>query len=144
VGLIPVTINGEKVKVIPGLTAVDVHGNLTNKGFQLEKVLDEEPNKWICTDNGLGYKSSVIASGKNSTEITSVVAEFVGDSNSLETGKEFLGYVGSIPYKNSDPANAKAWVMAHILIGGITKIGDVTFEVNSNGNFKSLKMFAAN
>lgn len=119
---------------IPGLAAVDLHGNLTPKGFELTKNLGGVQSEWKCqlVDGLLNYVAE--AFGPSASKITSVKATVYGVSASGidQDAAEFLGFVASLPYDGADPAKARAWVAANVGRSAETVIGGVTFQTFAN------------
>ena len=59
------TVNGVEIKIIPGLTAVDVHGSMEKIGFQTEKNIGAEISTWrsrMSDENG-DYEVTVTGNG---------------------------------------------------------------------------------
>ncbi|MFA6335957.1 MAG: hypothetical protein WCX48_10505 [Bacteroidales bacterium] len=131
-----VNILGVDCKTIPGLTAVDVHGNFTNKGFSLEKRLETEVSTWTCKLSNLESEFIVVATGKDPDNIVNVQGTVLNysDKNTSEIAKDFLGFIASLPYENSQPEVARDWVLNNIEKGGSTSIGNVKFEIIANGD----------
>jgi len=124
-----------EVKTIPGLTAADVHGNLTNKGFILEKNLTAEGSSWTCKSSDTEKDLIVVVFGDSPTSILNVKGTVLNYSTekTADIAKEFLGYLASLPYENSQPTIARDWVINNIETGGTTTIGNVKFEIFANG-----------
>ena len=118
-------------RFIPGLAAVDVHGNLTNKGFALEKIQADGKESWICKLQDSTGILTGDAYGQSATKILSVQGTAVSfnPSNINSVAGEFLGFLASLPYEGSSPAQARAWVVANIHHDSVTRIGGVKFEI---------------
>ena len=122
--------------VLPGLAAVDIHGNLTNKGFELTKDFSD-PNQpiWTCTEETGDYRATAIAYGDGSpTKITLVRASFDDFSKRRENrqeAKDFLSFIATLPYDGSEPVKAREWVRSNSGRNKSTVIGGVTFELNA-------------
>lgn len=117
---------------IPGLAAVDVHANFTNKGFTLEKRLDTVQSEWRCKDESSARLMLVEAFGNpGPTRLTLVRGTYSGytSDNVDKEAAEFLGYVASVPYDGSDPYRARDWVERNIGANAKTTIGGVSFEL---------------
>jgi hypothetical protein len=123
------------VKIIPGLTAVDVYGNFTNKGFILEKNFTPEGSSWICKSSDAESEFIVDVYGSSPTNIINIRGTVLNYSTKKTTdiAKDFLGYLASIPYENSHPEIAKEWILNNIERGGTTVISNVKFEILANG-----------
>lgn len=135
-----ITINGIVSKTIPGITASDIHGNFTKKGFVLTKNIGSDFSTWTCADYKYMREYKVVASGKGPDEIVSVDITATFDNELDNETKEFLGYAASLPFKGSSPQAAKDWVIENIN-GGLTRFGDVTYKLSSSNNSRILKMY---
>jgi hypothetical protein len=128
--------------VIPGLAAVDVHGNFTNKGFTLDKHLDPVQSEWRCKDENATRSMLVEAFGDSPTSLTMVRGTYTGytSSNVEKEAADFLGYVASIPYDGSQPGEARDWVKRNIGSSTTTSIGGVTFELIADPSAPRVRM----
>lgn len=119
---------------IPGLTAVDVHGNLTNKGFSLNKNLKPGNVYWECKNQNSEHLYHVFIYGDNASNIFQVKATVLNySSKSTESlAKDFLGFIATIPYTGSKPNEAKNWVISNINKSCTTSIAGVTYEIVAN------------
>lgn len=139
---IPETI--EQEETIPGLTAVDVHGNFTNKGFKLttehrpafsfEGGSYPEETVWSCTEETSAHQTLVEVFGASPTQITSVSVTYSNYSRgSTNQGcKDVFGNVASIHYHGSQPKIARVWVKKNIGKNAKRTIGGVNFELFAN------------
>ncbi len=129
---------------IPGLVAVDVHGNLTSKGFDLDKEIGTEGCFYHCTkkeESGVYY---VRIYGRTPEAIEEVKASFTNytNENTVELSKDFLGYISTLSYDNADPEKAKEWVIKNIGKNAKTEIGGVKFEIIANApKMRTLRVF---
>lgn len=134
-------------RTIPGLAAVDMHGNLTNMGFNLETIYGtrEERTVWICTDEDGGCELKADAAGPGPTEIENVrgICRHLGGGNAVPKAREFLGYIASLPYSGSDPERARKWVESHVEQNSKTTIGGVKFEIRGVRSMRMLLMSPA-
>lgn len=129
-----VTISGMEYKTIPGIAAVDVHGNFTNKGFELKKDIGSEVSSWTCTLSNTEYQYIVSIMGSGPTDIVSIsgtVMNFTKKSTS-DVAKDFLSFLATVSYKDAQPDAAKNWVLENIDKTSSTIIGNVKFEMTSN------------
>lgn len=117
-------------RAIPGLAAVDVHGNLTSRGFTLQTYYSDIQSEWKCTRKASNCDYSVEAFGSSPTEITSVVATINNFSNrsTRALASEFLGFLASLPYDGATPVEAKNWVQANVDRKAKKQFGPVVFE----------------
>lgn len=125
--------------IIPGIAAVDVHGNLTNKGFSLETIPGkEQPEtlwqcKWRNPDSIVGQTFSANVFGVSPTKISSVNAFVSGGVD--EAALEFLCYVATLQYDDANPMRATQWVKTNIQKRSknpTTKIGRCKLELGGN------------
>src|SRR5690606_22452325 len=88
---------------IPGLTAVDVTGNVERRGLTCEGPTTEPAGvSWFCSDGTF----VVSASGASPTRLRAVSAGAVGVDD--QTAAAFLGYIATLPYDTSQPEEARA------------------------------------
>lgn len=134
-----VELNGIVSYTIPGLKAVDVYGNFTNIGFNLDKNTYNGYQSWTCK-RSIGLSDYVVvAQGPSSEKITDVSASVTF----VKLGKdetEFLGYVASLPYKGSNPVAAKRWA-SNTLTNKDTTIGEVSLFISVSENSRTIKMY---
>lgn len=129
------TVNGVEIRIIPGLTAVDVHGNMEKIGFETQKNLGSEIATWtsIKSDENGDYKVTVTGNGPE--KITSVDANYTKlSSPKMEIAAQFMQFVSSLPYTGANPEAAKAWVNDHAKKGGDTLISGVKFRITARDN----------
>lgn len=129
------TVNGVEIKIIPGLTAVDVHGSMEKIGFQTEKNIGAEISTWrskMSDDNG-NYEVTVTGNGPE--KLTSVDGRYSALSNpNMASATQFLQYVSTVPYKGANSEVAKEWVGSHSDKGGDTIINGVKFRITARDN----------
>jgi len=121
---------------IPGLAAVDIHGNFTNKGFILKKNLNLELASWICTQETSESYYEVSVFGKGPTKITRIEATALNYTNkdTASVVKDFLGYVATISYTGSQPTKARQWVIDNINKNASMSIGSIRFKIYANSD----------
>lgn len=125
----------ESEPTIPGLMPVDVHGNLTTKGFTLEKNLGSIQCSWMCKkDLPFGVLMADVY-GSDVDAVTSVQAIASAPDIHAESIKaqatEFLPYIASIPYVGADREAAQSWVRENIGQNTTKIIGGMKFELIS-------------
>ena len=128
------TTTAPTTKTIPGIAAVDLHGNLTDRGFTLRKNLTLKPASWICTLRTDEYQYEGGAYGAGPSQITKIDAMTLNFS-SKDTGTvavDFLALIASMPYEGANQSQAQAWVRANINTAATTVIGPVKFEMTVN------------
>lgn len=126
---------------IPGMSAVDVYGNLKKLGFTCDGPdVFEGRAFWECKEETNEHLFSVEILGNSATEILSVQATALNYSNKQtdSIAKDFLGYVASIPYENSKQANAKDWVIKNVSQNTNTVISGVRFTMVENDRSRIL------
>lgn len=130
---------------IPGVAAVDVHGNLTNKGFKLSTIYGDEMTEWTCQSESADHTLIATAMGHSTTQITYVNATCMnfGTRDTSEIAAPFLGYVASLPYDGSQPQRARDWVEANVARNTATTIGSVQFELMGTERARVLRMSPA-
>ena len=128
-----VTIEGKKTKPIAGLSPSDVHDKFTKKGFKLEKDSVAEVTTWTSVENNEMHEFKVITTATPAGKVLSVQASIFSMLTLDQPAKDFIGDVASISYKYSDPQKAKAWAIANLEPGGNTVIGDVNFQIITQG-----------
>lgn len=128
---------GEKSFIIPDMIAADIYPNFENKGFKINKQIRNENTSIYCELSTSKEKLNVIITGCSPEEIICVEATAIDYSGENQKDVEdFLAYVATLQYKNSDPKTAKKWVKKNIDKNGAkTTIGGVTFSIN----FKTIK-----
>ncbi len=126
----------KKSAIIPGISAVDVYGNLKNIGFSCSgpDVGSDGLASWECKEKTSEHMYLVEILGKGPSEILSVQAtalNYSSKSTDIVT-KDFFGYVASVPYDNSDQVSAKNWVIKNIAQKTNKVIGGVRFTIAGN------------
>ncbi len=117
--------NGQNL--IPGIAAADIKLNLEKWGLkftgprplkEFEGYLDDGK----ATDSDTGVELSCTISALDPTKVKSVtfraegslVAGALPPEAYLAVAKGFLGFAATLPYDNSEPAKARAWVEENI------------------------------
>lgn len=103
---------------IPGISGVDVYGNLENIGFSCSWP-DMWSDWWVsrqCKEETSDHAYIVDILGESPSSISIVKATSLNYSSQSANSmaKEFLWYVASVDYSNSTPAFAKSWVMKNV------------------------------
>jgi hypothetical protein len=136
------TVGGVKAKPIPGLTAPLVHDNFTRSGFKLDTTSAGDVSVWTSVENNEMHEFKVATNSTKSNNVISVQASVVSMLTLDQSAKDFLASVASVPYKFADPQKAKDWVLANLVQGGSTTIGDVTFQLTiNNETSRTLKIY---
>lgn len=118
---------------IPGLTAVDVHGNFKNIGFRIDKNFSGDIYEWICTldDNGVSYRVTIL--GDSPYKILSVtgIAILSNTDLSISVSKDFFKYLCSIPYDNNNSSLVQNWLLSNFNGSSSTSVSGVEFSIHS-------------
>ena len=127
---------------LAGLTAADVHGNFTSRGFTLTTRLDPVQSEWKCTDTNGNRMMLVETFGNSATFITMVRGTYVSYGTSVDRSdaSQFLGFVASIPYSSATPTAARAWVENNVGQNVTSTFGSARFELIANPNTPSVRM----
>lgn len=122
-------------RVIPGMNSVDVHLNLTNRGFKREGPIQGDgyvANELRLTDVDSEMFCRIV--GTDVANVTSINATFTNlgfpPERTGELAEEFLGYIASVPFTGADPQANKIWVSQNI-DGGKTTVAGVSFEIHA-------------
>jgi len=126
----------KKSATIPGISAVDVYGNLKNIGFSCSgpDVGSDGLAFWECKEETSEHMYLVEILGEGPSEILTVQATALNYSTKSTdiVAKDFFGYVASVPYDNSDQVSAKNWVIENIAQKTNKVINGVRFTVAGN------------
>lgn len=135
----PITPTKEEPKksaTIPGISAVDVYGNLKNIGFSCSgpDVGSDGLASWECKEETSEHMYLVEILGAGPSEILTVQATALNYSSKSTdiVAKDFFGYVASVPYDNSDQVSAKNWVIENIAQNTNKVIDGVRFTIAGN------------
>jgi hypothetical protein len=131
--------------LIPGLSPVDVYGNLENQGFEVNKDIGTDGCFWTCTKyDALIGQYSVRVYGDTPLTVKDVQASYTNfsEEDTDEAANEFLGYISTLPFKGSIPDEAKAWVKTNIGKNGLIQYGGVNFELFGKGKNRILRIYA--
>jgi hypothetical protein len=135
-------------RFIPGLSAADVHGNFTSRGFGLSSDFRDSANKiWRCT-TGTPIQNEMMIEifGPSEAQITLVRATYInvsGDDRSAVTttgSKPFLSELGNLIYDGSDTNRAQRWISSNVGNTKTTTIGHVSFELIANPKAQRVRM----
>ncbi len=126
----------KKSAKIPGISAVDIYGNLENIGFSCSgpDVGSDRLAFWECKEETSEHLYLVEILGESPSEILTVQATALNYSTKPIDiiAKKFFGYVASVPYDNSDQVSAKNWVMENIAQKTNKVINGVKFTIAGN------------
>ena len=135
-------VKKEEHVTIPGISAVDIYGNLKDLGFECTgpDVDDEKLVWWECKEEATDHNYMVSILGKSSTEILTIEASAVnygtGDSNKVLG--DFLSYMATVKYDNSEPEKTRNWVKENLNQNTDTVIGGVRLTITGNERSKTL------
>ena len=131
------------LEVIPGLVPVDIHLNLENMGFTIDKNIGVDGCFYNCTKTKLECDFHCRVYGKNPSSVEEIKASYMSYTGESvgESAKTFLGYIATMPYDNSNPLKAKKWVLDHINKDATTNIGGVNYEMFARKNIRTLRIY---
>jgi hypothetical protein len=131
------------LEVIPGLVPVDIHLNLENMGFTIDKEIGVNGCFYNCTKTKVECDFHCRVYGKNPSSVEEIKASYMSYTGESvgESAKTFLGYIATMPYDNSNPLKAKKWVLDHINKDATTNIGGVNYEMFARKNIRTLRIY---
>jgi len=136
----------ESSPTIPGLVAVDVYGNLEDKGFECDGRSGRAGGMlWDCKVETVSYSHTVSITGRGPTAVESVSATSLDYSGSTPDGtaRDFLAFVASIPYTGASPQAAANWVRQNVgQDGASTVYGGAVFTLRASGDARILEIKA--
>lgn len=103
----------EVTKYIKGLAPVDVYLNMEKQGFTTDKNLSGEyGNSWSSKKSIEGIDYIVETYSSNIDNVESVKATAIIDLTikNIESTKQFLKFVATLPYDNAKPQEASDWI----------------------------------
>jgi|GEM_PF-6566135 len=119
-------------RTIQGAYAVDIYGNLKGIGFKINDTIYDGETQWHCTssEDGVDYVADVLG-----ISMQNIRATVMANPNKLRNASsEFLGYIASLTYKNSNPNSTRAWVAQNVGRNTSTVVGDVRFTLKAVSN----------
>lgn len=121
-------------RYLPGLTAADVHMNLTNKGFTLDKRFGGGFIEYTCKKKNSESEIIVEAYGRSASQIRYIEVTVLNYSqyNTNDISKWVCSYIATLPYEGSNPTQARDWVLRNISKTTSTIMGKVKFEICAN------------
>jgi hypothetical protein len=131
---------------IPGLLPVDVYGNLEYEGLTCEgpNSIGADEVWWTCEGSDLSAEYMVEIRGPDSSNVRLVEATVLSfdPSATEETAADFLGFVATVPYKGSNPEEARLWVEenADTTRPVSTEIGGVEYVLSGSGDVRILEI----
>lgn len=111
---------------IPGITTGDITGNLKNMKFDCDEMQSTEPDGIFqsCHRKDSSFEIRVEILGKDVVRVDSIDAGImIKSSSQVKTAIDFLGYMATLPYDDSDPEKARNWVTA--TLPTLTGQGDI-------------------
>jgi len=128
--------------ILPGISAVDVYGNLEDIGFSCVGPIVGSDGLvyWECKEETSEHMYFVEILGESSSKILTVQATALnyGNASTVVVAQDFFGYVASVPYENSDQVFARSWVKDNISQKTNTIIHGVRFSLAGNERSKIL------
>jgi hypothetical protein len=126
-------ISKEEKKYIKGITPASIYEILKTKGFTIDKKSDGETVFFNCNkEEGLNNINVRIAAedGLNVVEIRSGFTNMTNEPTHV-VSKQFMSFLSSVQYENSNPDEMRKWVEDNLEKGGSKSIGGVKFEIFS-------------
>ena len=101
----------DNVNYLPGMKEYDLAGNLIDKGFKCKFTPGDLQDEHRCTLSKSDHEVTVEIFGNysNIRTVDAVVLNYSKRSNA-SVARPYLGFIGSIPYDGSTPAEARSWV----------------------------------
>lgn len=113
--------------VIPGLAAVDVTKNLTDRGYTCGEMRREQSGaSWTCKK---GDDHIVTVVGFAPTRIEYVSATVL---DNVAEAPHALGFIATIPFDGNEPERAREWVRQNIRAGGTQRFGTIEFRLSAD------------
>jgi len=126
---------------IPGISAVDIYGNLDNIWFKCNWPTTYNWEVfWQCEETTTEHSYIVEIVGTAYNKITSIQATALNYSSksTKSVTEEFLWYIASVPYVSANPELAKSWVIENITQSTNKIINGVKFTIAGNERSRML------
>lgn len=126
---------------IPGITPTDVYLNFTKKGFTLNKDLNPGACLWTCKEVTAGHTFIVEVYGSNTNSIRNIRGTAINndlDEDADDVARDFLGYLASVNYTNSEPEKLQNWVRENLGKTRKIVVSGVSVELISKPNVRIL------
>lgn len=136
--------HGSRESFIPGIAAVDVYGNLMDRGFTVTRDYGKSMVFWKCEDNSnsqVYFRADVTA--KTATQLIYVSATVMnfGTKSTDDLAMPFLEFFSTLPHRGSNPEATRKWVEQHINdIGASTHFGEVVYSISGNDRSRILQL----
>jgi len=137
--------NRESSKYIKGLMPVDVYLNMDKRGFNTEffpEGKEKLGHMWISklTDAGIEYEVGIWTMDANKVQTIDATA-MCFPPKKIIASLQFIQYVSSLPYDNSQPQKAVKWVSDNFNKDkATTTIGGVKFTLYVPSNYVRMLM----
>lgn len=93
--------------VIPGLVAVDVYGNLEERGMTCDGPTEGDKfSTWTCNDPAASASVTIYSPSSTVSPVVSQVEATILDPSDAE----LLAFVATVPFEGAEPEAARAWV----------------------------------
>ncbi len=140
----------QELNYIKGIYASDIYLSLEERGFKTERKQmtsydDKIIQYWICSYETSAYKYEVYIYGyapEKIYNIESTVIKYYQDQDIISLANDFLGFMATTPYEESNPEEAKEWIQDNISKNNTITINGVTFEMfgETNPNARILEI----
>lgn len=133
-------------KTIPGFHSVDLTLNLEDRGFECDDMDIREDGSlyWYCEQSNPEYLLYTEMNGLSSDKIQTVeawVLDYTGTGDVIdEEGKDFLGFVATMPYDDAKPAETRDWVKENVRNNTEKVFSNVRFHLLWNENNAALSI----
>ncbi len=117
--------------ILPGLAPVDLYGNLESKGFTINKDIQSHVSTFTClkVDDWSTLSAIARSPAGRVSEVSHIEAAAETTITSGSIAEEFLGYICTLPYKGSNPAAARAWLVKSFGSPATLTLGNVRFDL---------------
>lgn len=121
---------------INDISAASLYNPLEKKGFKIDKQTGSDGIFVDCDRSLPELNEHVRIAGDAFDKIVEIRASYTnqssGDTNELAI--RFLAFIATLPYTNSNPEQAKNWVVENISKDSKIEINGVSFEMFANSN----------
>lgn len=132
---------------ISGLTVSALLDRLKLHGLECEgpQPRGETMSQWECKGNSEDAQYEVSIVGQDSERVRLVEARVSTASGvpSRDSAAEFMAFVVSIPYGESDLLQAQQWAREKVGSGGKTELGNTNLEMTSEEQTYVLRIVAS-
>jgi hypothetical protein len=119
---------GKDENIIKGIEATDIYLNLEKENFTINRSVSNHDYLWICKKEltGISFEVSIYANANKNIKSIRATGIINSDKKDIVATQQFLLYLSSIPYTDSNPEQAASWLKdnfkndkASIIIGNV-------------------------